>query len=318
MTRPDADREGPGSRVDPSRSYPHSPEALTTSPSLSASPAEDAGPTEVAALARELHADYSSREPKCAICGGEMEPYQLAPSRGALTWYCVAADRRRDAKHVERSEVPWPIDRAPDQRVVELTVQIINEHRATPSSSPAPGAPRSYAQVPLIDQLEASAASPPVGGAPAETDTIAPLSYAESVARGRAMERIAFPEADAPAEATQGLHIEALHAAASDLLHLAHGGECDPRTLREHAGALYAVAERIFQLAATVAETDQALRQMAEIAADACDARDHHRTARLAAEQRVQELLGGKTEKSGPAVPSQLESKSARDATGAT
>jgi hypothetical protein len=242
MTRTDADRADPALAVDkgaepqaerlPSRSIPQ-PEALTPQAvTLSASPAEDAGPRCHACRAN-LDADYAKIFTICDDC----------------------------------------FDR-----------------RATPSSSPAPGAPRSYAQVPLIDQLEASAASPPVGGAPAETDTIAPLSYAESVARGRAMERIAFPEADAPAEATQGLHIEALHAAASDLLHLAHGGECDPRTLREHAGALYAVAERIFQLAATVAETDQALRQMAEIAADACDARDHHRTARLAAEQRVEEL----------------------------
>jgi hypothetical protein len=44
MTRTDADRESPGSRVDRSRSLTDGTKALTTPPIVSASPAEDAGP----------------------------------------------------------------------------------------------------------------------------------------------------------------------------------------------------------------------------------------------------------------------------------
>ena len=38
--------------------------------------------------------------------------------------------------------------------------------------------------------------------------------------------------------------IQTLHAAASDLRFVASGGECDPRTLAEHATELLAIAER--------------------------------------------------------------------------
>jgi hypothetical protein len=76
MTRPDADREGSGSRVDRSRSIPQ-PEALTPQAvPLSASPAEDAGPRD-----GETFSQYVTRTRgpvEAARLGGVLEAQRRA------------------------------------------------------------------------------------------------------------------------------------------------------------------------------------------------------------------------------------------------